>query len=265
MKIILCTLCFIVLAISNLCHSNVVTAESSITNVSYTKLLEMSDDEVAESFQQQYIQYFECGFGDSSDNDEEKFSVLLQEENNSWRNRFLSGDETPYFDLNVSEDVPLDASLTADAFGYPANWRMELYEGEIWGDEASGYWEHKAHAYRIYCSTEVFEDYELYIRMQIAGEALANNENEFSVIRYSDPFAVRAPLSGEPIEITTTTTAAATTTTTTTTTTTVTAAAATTTAGSVATGDASVFYLMLAGISAVAALCFARKRKSASA
>lgn len=63
-------------------------------------------------------------------------------------------------------------------------------------------------------------------------------------------------------DTTTTTTAAATTTTTTTT---VTTAAATTTAGSVATGDASVFYLMLAGISAVAALCFARKRKSASA
>ncbi len=79
------------------------------------------------------------------------------------------------------------------------------------------------------------------------------------------PFYAQQMTNLKDPDTTTTTTAAATTTTTTTTTTTVTAAATTTTAGSVATGDASVVYLMLAGISAVAALCFARKRKSASA
>lgn len=281
-------------------------AQQETQTYTYLELLEMSDAEVAGIINPDII---ECGFGDETLSDEEKFKnlfpdsdiggFLLPDGSYNWIKMCAEGTETAVMHFTVDEGVALDRTLTSQTLGFPSDWELKAFDAiKYIGGVETGITE-TIHEYSVYVPSEVFVDFESYIRMEEAGNQLASAGNEYSITEYSSPLTDSLLIGEyEIVEIEPEDTATNTTTTTITTITeteasdTTTTASATTTAdentstsettetpsgsvtsstakttassannGSPKTGDSGMAGVILAGISAVAMAFALRKRE----
>lgn len=254
-------------------------AQQEPQTYTYLELLEMSDTEVAAKINPDII---ECGFGDETLSDEEKFKNLfpdsdiggfaLPDDRYNWVRMCADGTETAIMHFTVDESTTLDRTLTSQALGFPSDWELKAFDGiKYIGGIETGITE-TIHEYRVYVPSEIFVDFESYIRMEEAGKQLASAGNGYSITEYSSPLK-DSLLIGEyeiveiepgdlPAETTTTTTEPVSTTTSDATTT---ATEATTTAKQSAntspqTGDAGIAGILLAATGA-AAMAFTFKKR----
>lgn len=254
-------------------------AQQEPQTYTYLELLEMSDAEVAAKINPDII---ECGFGDETLSDEEKFKNLfpdsdidgfaLPDDRYNWIKMCADGTETAIMHFTVDESTTLDRTLTSQALGFPSDWELKAFDGiKYIGGIETGITE-TIHEYRVYVPSEIFVDFESYIRMEEAGKQLASAGNGYSITEYSSPLK-DSLLIGEyeiveiepgdlPAETTTTTTEPVSTTTSDATTT---ATEATTTAKQSAntspqTGDAGIAGILLAATGA-AAMAFTFKKR----
>lgn len=254
-------------------------AQQEPQTYTYLELLEMSDTEVAAKINPDII---ECGFGDETLSDEEKFKNLfpdsdiggfaLPDDRYNWIKMCADGTETAIMHFTVDESTTLDRTLTSQALGFPSDWELKAFDGiKYIGGIETGITE-TIHEYRVYVPSEIFVDFESYIRMEEAGKQLASAGNGYSITEYSSPLK-DSLLIGEyeiveiepgdlPTETTTTTTEPVSTTTSDATTT---ATEATTTAKQSAntspqTGDAGIAGILLAATGA-AAMAFTFKER----
>ena len=254
-------------------------AQQEPKTYTYLELLEMSDTEVAAKINPDII---ECGFGDETLSDEEKFKNLfpdsdiggfaLPDDRYNWIKMCADGTETAIMHFTVDESTTLDRTLTSQALGFPSDWELKAFDGiKYIGGIETGITE-TIHEYRVYVPSEIFVDFESYIRMEEAGKQLASAGNGYSITEYSSPLK-DSLLIGEyeiveiepgdlPAETTTTTTEPVSTTTSDATTT---ATEATTTAKQSAntspqTGDAGIAGILLAATGA-AAMAFTFKKR----
>lgn len=254
-------------------------AQQEPQTYTYLELLEMSDTEVAAKINPDII---ECGFGDETLSDEEKFKNLfpdsdidgfaLPDDRYNWIKMCADGTETAIMHFTVDESTTLDRTLTSQALGFPSDWELKAFDGiKYIGGIETGITE-TIHEYRVYVPSEIFVDFESYIRMEEAGKQLASAGNGYSITEYSSPLK-DSLLIGEyeiveiepedlPAETTTTTTEPVSTTTSDATTT---ATEATTTAKQSAntspqTGDAGIAGILLAATGA-AAMAFTFKER----
>ena len=255
-------------------------AQQEPQTYTYLELLEMSDTEVAAKINPDII---ECGFGDETLSDEEKFKNLfpdsdiggfaLPDDRYNWIKMCADGTETAIMHFTVDESTTLDRTLTSQALGFPSYWELKAFDGiKYIGGIETGITE-TIHEYRVYVPSEIFVDFESYIRMEEAGKQLASAGNGYSITEYSSPLK-DSLLIGEyeiveiepedhlPTETTTTTTEPVSTTTSDATTT---ATEATTTAKQSAntspqTGDAGIAGILLAATGA-AAMAFTFKER----
>lgn len=254
-------------------------AQQEPQTYTYLELLEMSDTEVAAKINPDII---ECGFGDETLSDEEKFKNLfpdsdidgfaLPDDRYNWIKMCADGTETAIMHFTVDENTTLDRTLTSQALGFPSDWELKAFDGiKYIGGIETGITE-TIHEYRVYVPSEIFVDFESYIRMEEAGKQLASAGNGYSITEYSSPLK-DSLLIGEyeiveiepgdlPTETTTTTTEPVSTTTSDATTT---ATEATTTAKQSAntspqTGDAGIAGILLAATGA-AAMAFTFKER----
>ena len=166
-------------------------AQEESKTYTYLELLEMSDEKIVEIYGDEFVKY---GFGNDLLSDEDKFyDMLATESYESWYRCYVSGQETPYFDLHVNENVALDDTVTAEMLGYPIDWTVKCNTGKVWGDEVTGYWQYKANSYRVYPTSDIFNDFEAYVRLIYSGRAYAVNEDDWSIENFSDPFDVVIP------------------------------------------------------------------------
>lgn len=255
-------------------------AQQEPQTYTYLELLEMSDTEVAAKINPDII---ECGFGDETLSDEEKFKNLfpdsdidgfaLPDDRYNWIKMCADGTETAIMHFTVDESTTLDRTLTSQALGFPSDWELKAFDGiKYIGGIETGITE-TIHEYRVYVPSEIFVDFESYIRMEEAGKQLASAGNGYSITEYSSPLK-DSLLIGEyeiveiepgdlPAETTTTTTTEPVLTTTSDATTT--ATEATTTAKQSAntspqTGDAGIAGILLAATGA-AAMAFTFKER----
>lgn len=255
-------------------------AQQEPQTYTYLELLEMSDTEVAAKINPDII---ECGFGDETLSDEEKFKNLfpdsdidgfaLPDDRYNWIKMCADGTETAIMHFTVDESTTLDRTLTSQALGFPSDWELKAFDGiKYIGGIETGITE-TIHEYRVYVPSEIFVDFESYIRMEEAGKQLASAGNGYSITEYSSPLK-DSLLIGEyeiveiepgdlPAETTTTTTEPVSTTTSDATTT---ATEATTTAKQSAntspqTGDAGIAGILLAATGA-AAMAFTFKERT---
>lgn len=267
-------------------------AQQEPQTYTYLELLEMSDAEVAAKINPDII---ECGFGDETLSDEEKFKNLfpdsdiggfaLPDDRYNWIKMCADGTETAIMHFTVDESTTLDRTLTSQALGFPSDWELKAFDGiKYIGGIETGITE-TIHEYRVCVPSEVFVDFESYIRMEEAGKQLASAGNGYSITEYSSPLK-DSLLIGEyeiveiepedhlPTETTTTTTEPVTTTTTDITTTTTetdttttvkTTASPKTTAknntGAPKTGDAGIAGILLSLVGAASTAFALRKRE----
>ena len=255
-------------------------AQQEPQTYTYLELLEMSDTEVAAKINSDII---ECGFGDETLSDEEKFKNLfpdsdiggfaLPDDRYNWIKMCADGTETAIMHFTVDESTTLDRTLTSQALGFPSDWELKAFDGiKYIGGIETGITE-TIHEYRVYVPSEIFVDFESYIRMEEAGKQLASAGNGYSITEYSSPLK-DSLLIGEyeiveiepgdlPAETTTTTTEPVSTTTSDATTP---ATEATTTAKQSANtspqpGDAGIAGILLAATGA-AAMAFTFKERT---
>ncbi len=255
-------------------------AQQETQTYTYLELLEMSDAEVAAKINPDIIK---CGFGDETLSDEEKFKNLfpdsdidgfaLPDDRYNWVKMCADGTETAIMHFTVDESTTLDRTLTSQALGFPSDWELKAFDGiKYIGGIETGITE-TIHEYRVYVPSEIFVDFESYIRMEEAGKQLASAGNGYSITEYSSPLK-DSLLIGEyeiveiepgdlPTETTTTTTEPVSTTTSDATTT---ATEATTTAKqstntSPQTGDAGIAGILLSLVGAASTAFALRKRE----
>lgn len=265
-------------------------AQQETQTYTYLELLEMSDAEVAAKINPDII---ECGFGDETLSDEEKFKNLfpdsdidgfaLPDDRYNWVKMCADGTEIAIMHFTVDESTTLNRTLTSQALGFPSDWELKAFDGiKYIGGIETGITE-TIHEYRVCVPSEVFVDFESYIRMEEAGKQLASVGNGYSITEYSSPLT-DSLLIGEyeiveiepgdlPTDtttttepVTTTTTDITTTTTETDTTTTVkTTASPKTTAknntGAPKTGDAGIAGILLSLVGAASTAFALRKRE----
>lgn len=255
-------------------------AQQETQTYTYLELLEMSDAEVAAKINPDII---ECGFGDETLSDEEKFKNLfpdsdidgfaLPDDRYNWVKMCADGTEIAIMHFTVDESTTLNRTLTSQALGFPSDWELKAFDGiKYIGGIETGITE-TIHEYRVCVPSEVFVDFESYIRMEEAGKQLASVGNGYSITEYSSPLT-DSLLIGEyeiveiepgdlPAETTTTTTEPVSTTTSDATTT---ATEATTTAKQSAntspqTGDAGIAGILLSLVGAASTAFALRKRE----
>ena len=169
-------------------------AQQEPQTYTYLELLEMSDTEVAAKINPDII---ECGFGDETLSDEEKFKNLfpdsdiggfaLPDDRYNWIKMCADGTETAIMHFTVDESTTLDRTLTSQALGFPSDWELKAFDGiKYIGGTETGITE-TIHEYRVYVPSEIFVDFESYIRMEEAGKQLASVGNEYSITEYSSP------------------------------------------------------------------------------
>lgn len=176
----------------------------------YFELIEMSDEEIIEEYGKYIDYYIELGFGNNELSEEEKFKNMwpdvwsgieyYENEHYTYYRMFVTGELEPYFHLRVSDDILLDSTLTPHDLGFPSEWEMELYRGVIYGDETEqgGWWYHYGHDYEIHIPKEVFDDFETYIRLIMAGSVFSSTNNDFSIEYFSNPVELLDPLGAQP-------------------------------------------------------------------
>ena len=158
------------------------------TSLTYNELAEMTDDEIVELNSifggKNYTKY---SFGDDSVADEEKFRNYLnyvplfyvgdkdsyEDVSYSAHKKFIAGKETPYISFKIDRYTKMDPNITAEAFGYPKEWKIDVMDG-VYGE--FGEFRQQLHEYRIEVPIDIISDFEKYIRLEISFSAVNTNE-----------------------------------------------------------------------------------------
>lgn len=156
-------------------------AEGSSNEVlNYIKLSQMTDEEFV-----QIYDYSEYSFGNNAVPDDEKFRKYLDKVPASYigenftdnkyhmLKRFTDGKLTPYITIYIDRYTPLDVTLTADAFGYPKEWKISALDGAF---EIESSVLRQLHEYRIEVPNDVITDFESYIRLEKSYSLIRNSE-----------------------------------------------------------------------------------------
>ena len=175
----------------------------------YSELMEMTDEELIKNHSIDEEFFNEIGFGNDAISDDQKFmnywpcsSAYLggyYHEYFTRRESFLSGELCPYFRLRVSDDVLLDPSILASDFGLPKEWKVELYRGVIFKDDFTDWsWYSYGHDYEVSVPKEIFEDFETYMRFEMALMNCSALYGDIGIISYSTPCEVLNPVGRQP-------------------------------------------------------------------
>ncbi len=170
--------------------------------LTYNDLAQMTDDEIIELNTirggKNFTKYY---FGDNSVSEEEKFRNYLnyvpsfyvgdkdsyEDVSYAAHKKFIAGKETPYISFKIDRYTKMDHDITADAFGYPKEWKINVMDG-VYG--ASGEFRKQLHEYRIEIPIDVISDFEKYIRLEISFGAFNNNqyysENPYGVTYFGN-------------------------------------------------------------------------------
>ena len=182
---------------------------SNSKNLTYNELAEMTDDEIVDLNSicggKNYTKY---SFGDDSVADEEKFCNYLnyvpsfyvgdkesyEDVSYAAHKKFIAGKETPYISFKIDRYTKMDHNITAEAFGYPKDWKLTVLDG-VYGDFEE--FKQQLHEYRIEIPIDVISDFEKYIRLEISFSAVNTNnyysENPYGVTYFGNliqPFAL---------------------------------------------------------------------------
>ncbi|WP_295090888.1 dockerin type I repeat-containing protein [Ruminococcus sp.] len=178
-------------------------------NLTYNELAKMTDDEVIELNSicggKNFTKY---SFGDNSVSDEDKFRNYLnyvplfyvgdkdsyEDVSYAAHKKFIAGKETPYISFKIDRYTKMDQNITAEAFGYPKDWKLTVLDG-VYGDFEE--FKQQLHEYRIEIPIDVISDFEKYIRLEISFSAVNTNnyysENPYGVTYFGNliqPFAL---------------------------------------------------------------------------
>lgn len=165
----------------------VIPKVDNYTKYSFNDYMKMTDEEFI-SYAGEYTAHgrdplTQCGFGDSSVDDSEKFEKYLNGEKpsyfhgdhwvtgdyNGWM-RYISGEAEPYIaepyiEVWVDPEIPLDKTVTAAEFGLPDEWKVECVKGRyVAGFELSSV----VHEYHVTFPVEVLKDFESFVRLDKA-------------------------------------------------------------------------------------------------
>ena len=184
------------------------------TSLTYNELAEMTDDEIVELNSifggKNYTKY---SFGDDSVADEEKFRNYLnyvpsfyvgdkdsyEDVSYAAHKKFIAGKETPYISFKIDRYTKMDPNITAEAFGYPKEWKIDVMDG-VYGE--FGEFRQQLHEYRIEVPIDIISDFEKYIRLEISFSAVNTNnyysENPYGVTYFGNLIQQFA-LTGESI------------------------------------------------------------------
>lgn len=179
--------------------------ENNVSNdksLTYNELAKMTDDEIVELNSKRggknFTKYF---FGDDSVADEDKFRNYLnyvpsfyigdadsyEDVNYVAHKKFIAGKETPYISFKIDRYTKMDPNITAEAFGYPKEWKIDVMDG-VYGE--FGEFRQQLHEYRIEVPIDVISDFEKYIRLEISFSAVNNNdyysENPYGVTYFGN-------------------------------------------------------------------------------
>ena len=175
---------------------------STAKSLTYNELVKMTDDEIVElnaiCVGKNYTKY---SFGNDSVPEEEKFRNYLnyvpsfyvgdkdsyEDVSYAAHKKFIAGKETPYISFQIDRYTKMDHDITADAFGYPKEWKINVMDG-VYG--SSGEFRKQLHEYRIEIPIDVISDFEKYIRLEISFGAFNNNqyysENPYGVTYFGN-------------------------------------------------------------------------------
>jgi len=179
--------------------------ESKRTNgasLTYNELAEMTDVEIVE-LNSRYggKNYTKYSFGDDSVADEDKFRNYLnyvpsfyigdadsyEDVGYAAHKMFVAGRETPYISFKIDRYTKMEHDITADAFGYPKEWKIDVMDG-VYGD--FGEFRQQLHEYRVEVPIDIISDFEKYIRLELSFSAVNTNdyysENPYGVTYFGD-------------------------------------------------------------------------------
>lgn len=160
----------------------VISEVDNYTKYSFNDYMEMTDEEFI-SYAGEYTMsgrapLTQCGFGDNSVDDSEKFEKYLNGERpdyflfgtwetgeyNGWM-KYISGEAEPYIELWVDPEIPIDKTVTAAEFGLPDEWKVECVEGRyVIGVELS----RDVREYHVTFPIEALKDFETFVRLDKA-------------------------------------------------------------------------------------------------
>lgn len=181
------------------------SAGASEEKFRYTDLFSMSDEELVSYVVSNtgsyfdFSHYFDAGFGSEDMTADEKYHTLWPDynmyfddglylhqtrENYYFMTKILNGTWDRRLTFFLSNDALLDDSVTAGSFGFPDDWEIEAYDGQ----DITTPLPKSARIYFIDVPLEVFEDYESYVRMEIAADYIVK-DNLYGVSVYLSPAA----------------------------------------------------------------------------
>ena len=184
-------------------------AENDTDTVSYSDIVNMTDEQFAEFTNNIYSEY---GYGDDSIDDENKFreylntvpdffsgdpDAYISEKYHAYK-VFSSGEAEAYMSFIVDTETELNNQLLPSALGYPDEWIIKCTEGK-WIIDQDVYSD--IHEYRLYIPKDIISDFEEYIKLEESFRHLSTDLlNEYDITARSwigNQFIPR----GEGIEI----------------------------------------------------------------
>ncbi len=185
--------------VASLCMTSVFalqgSAEDEETDVhfyTYDEILEMPVEEQIEFVDSICSSLVDCGFGDDTMSDFDKFALWLPSHNyastsicgaNLWRIEMLSESDdvsTATWSFFVDENVSLDRTLTAESLGYPTDWELTAFDGFRYSFYDTVFLEY-THEYQLTIPKEVYADFDKYAIIYAVGMQYAKYDDEFSI------------------------------------------------------------------------------------
>lgn len=169
--------------------------DMDIYTYTFNELMQMTDEEVLSIYSDRDALYI-TNFGDETLTDEEKFEAFCSKYDEDLGNEvfycykaFISGEYTdPFFAIHFKNKFKLDYSATAEDFGFPSDWKFICYTGEY--SASDHFWWGDLPEYRLFIPTEVFNDYETYVRLNFAMDNLIIQDKGINY-NIHDPFERR--------------------------------------------------------------------------
>ena len=177
---------------------SVYAEDSQFQKYTYNELSEMTDDEFLELVKHQKGKDYACYmFGNDDVSDETKLEKYLQSPNlpefdisdsyiipDSFTNdilntfeepsyyaykQFINGKASPYLVFYVDRYKKMSTNITAEAFGYPKDWKLTIYDGVY--EPFPGY-KRQLHEYRVDVPMDVITDFEKYVRLEYSYDSV---------------------------------------------------------------------------------------------
>ena len=200
---------------SLICSLSVYAEESQFQKYTYNELSEMTDDEFLEFVKHQKGKDYACYmFGNDDVSDETKFEKYLQSPNlpefdlsdayiipDFFANdildifeepkyyaykQFINGKASPYLVFHVDRYKEMSTNITAEAFGYPKDWKLTVYDGVY--EPFPGY-KRQLHEYRVDVPIDVINDFEKYVRLEYSYDSVRGDyysDNPYGINNFDE-------------------------------------------------------------------------------